>query len=129
MLIGGSVVLALANYFGWDHAINAILSPLTRLLGLPFAVGTTLIFGLLRKELTLIMLSQALGTSHVNQVMTTAQIVGYTLFITFYMPCLSTVAALAREVGKKLTTYAMAYTFVLAVFVGVVARLVASVLQ
>jgi ferrous iron transport protein B len=126
LLIGGSVVLALANAFGLDYAINAGLSPLTRVLGLPFAVGTTLIFGLLRKELTLIMLAQALGTTHVNQVMTTAQIVGYTLFITFYMPCLSTVAALAREVGKKLTTYAMAYTFALAVFVGVMTRMVAS---
>ena len=125
MLIGGSVVLALATYYGWDHAINVALSPLTRLLGLPFAVGTTLIFGLLRKELTLIMLAQALGTPHVNTVMTTAQIVGYTLFITFYMPCLSTVAALAREVGKKFTSYAMAYTFVLAVVVCVVARGVA----
>lgn len=129
LLIGGSVVLALANYFGLDHIINAALSPLTKLLGLPFAVGTTLIFGLLRKELTLIMLAQALGTNHVNTVMTTAQIVGYTLFITFYMPCLSTVAALAREVGKKLTTYAMAYTFALAVLVCVVARLVATVLR
>jgi ferrous iron transport protein B len=129
MLIGGSVVLALANYYGWDHAINTGLSPLTRLLGLPFAVGTTLIFGLLRKELTLIMLAQALGTTHVNQVMTTAQIVGYTLFITFYMPCLSTVAALAREVGRRLTAYAMAYTFVLAVVVTVAARMVASVVR
>ncbi len=128
LLIGGSVVLAAANYLGWDHAINLALSPLTKLLGLPFAVGTTLIFGLLRKELTLIMLAQALGTSHVNTVMTTAQIVGYTLFITFYMPCLSTVAALAREVGKKLTTYAMAYTFALAVVVCVIARLVAVAL-
>jgi ferrous iron transport protein B len=61
--------------------------------------------------------------------MTTAQIVGYTLFITFYMPCLSTVAALAREVGKKLTTYAMAYTFALAVFVGIMTRMVASFLR
>jgi ferrous iron transport protein B len=129
MLIGGSVVLAIANFYGWDHAINTALSPLTRVLGLPFAVGTTLIFGLLRKELTLIMLAQALGTSHVNTVMTTAQIIGYTLFITFYMPCLSTVAALAREVGKKLTSYAMAYTFALAVLVCVVARGVALVLR
>ncbi len=129
MLIAGSVVLGLASFYGWDRLINLALSPLTRLLGLPFAVGTTLIFGLLRKELTLIMLTQALGTTHISQVMTTAQIVGYTLFITFYMPCLATMAALAREVGKKLTSYAMAYTFALAVFVAVMARMVASVLR
>jgi ferrous iron transport protein B len=129
MLIGGSVVLGLATFYGWDHIINTAISPLTRLLGLPLATGTTLIFGLLRKELTLIMLSQALGTTHINLVMTTTQIVGYTLFITFYMPCLATIAALAREVGKKLTTYAMAYTFVLAVFVGVMARVVGGVLR
>jgi ferrous iron transport protein B len=51
------------------------------------------------------------------------------LFITFYMPCLSTVAALAREVGRRLTAYAMAYTFVLAVVVTVAARMVASVVR
>jgi hypothetical protein len=32
-------------------------------------------------------------------------------------------------VGKKLTSYAMAYTFALAVFVAVMARMVASVLR
>lgn len=129
MLIGGSVALGLASFYGWDRLIDLGLSPLTRLLGLPLATGTTLIFGLLRKELTMIMLAQALGTSHINTVMTTAQIVSYTLFVTFYMPCLATVAALAREVGKKLTTYAMAYTFALAVVVCLVTRLVAGILR
>ena len=60
ILIVGSALLALMEYGGIERYINAILSPLTHLLGLPPLLGTTLIFGLLRKELSLIMLTQAL---------------------------------------------------------------------
>ncbi len=129
MLIGGSVVLGVATHFGWDRILNAGFSPITKALGLPIVVGTTLVFGLLRKELTLIMLTQALGTADVSHVMTATQIVVYTLFITFYMPCLATIAALAREVGKKLTAYAMAYTFALAMTIGVAARFIGAAVR
>jgi ferrous iron transport protein B len=124
LLVVGSVILGFAEYLGWDRAINFGLSPLTRLLGLPVVVGTTLVFGLLRKELTIIMLVQALGTTNVAHAMTAVQILTYTLFITFYIPCLATMAALAKEIGKKLTAAAVAYTFVLSIAVGVTARFV-----
>ena len=52
LLIGGSALLALMEYGKMDLLVNRFLSPLTKLLGLPLAVGTTLIFGLLRKELS-----------------------------------------------------------------------------
>jgi ferrous iron transport protein B len=89
------------EYFGMERYVNWFLSPLTTLLGLPDAVGTTLIFGLLRKELSLIMLTQALGTTQVLTVMTKTQIMVFTIFVTFYIPCLATIAALWREIGKK----------------------------
>lgn len=56
LLIVGSAVLGLIAFFGWQPLINTALSPLTALLGLPAAVGLTLIFGVLRKELSLLML-------------------------------------------------------------------------
>jgi ferrous iron transport protein B len=52
LLIGGSLVLGIAEYLHWDRTINLALSPLTGVLGLPLVVGTTLIFGVLRKELS-----------------------------------------------------------------------------
>jgi ferrous iron transport protein B len=124
LLIVGSAVLGLVEFFGWQAMINAALSPLTALLGLPASVGLTLIFGVLRKELSLLMLMQALGTTNVGSVMSTAQIVVFTLFVTFYLPCLATLASMAREVGRKLTFAASAALLALAVVVGLAARAV-----
>jgi ferrous iron transport protein B len=110
ILIGGSVLLALMEYGGVEGSINRVLSPLTGLLGLPESVGTTLIFGLLRKELSLIMLTQALGTTEVLTVMTRTQVMVFTVFVTFYIPCLATIAALWREIGKKGALWAVLFT-------------------
>ncbi len=122
LLIGGSLVLGLAEHWQWDQAINTGLAPLTSVLGLPVAVGTTLIFGVLRKELSLVMLVQALGTTDVSTVMSTTQILVFTLFITFYIPCVATLATLVREIGGKLTAAAAVYSFALATLLGLAAR-------
>lgn len=122
LLVVGSAVMSAIDYFGWEHAINAGLGPLTSLLGLPKAVGLTLIFGVLRKELSLLMLMQSLGTTHVQTVMTAAQIFTFTLFVTFYIPCLATLASMFREVGAKLTIAASATLLLLAVAISLVAR-------
>ena len=122
LLVLGSVILGLAEFLRWERYVNAGLSPLTALLGLPEAVGLTLIFGVLRKELSLVMLTQALGTMDVSSVMTAAQILVFTLFITFYIPCLATLVAMAKEIGRKLTLLAMAYSLALATALGVLAR-------
>jgi ferrous iron transport protein B len=127
LLIAGSAVLGVAEYRHWDHLINAACSPVTRLLGLPSAVGTTLVFGVLRKELSMLMLVQALGTTALRQVLSVTQILVFTIFVTFYVPCVATIAALAKEIGKKMTAIAVVYSFALAVVLSVAARLVFSV--
>jgi ferrous iron transport protein B len=124
MLIAGSVALGIAERLHWDHAINVGLSPLTGLLGLPLAVGTTLVFGVLRKELSMLMLMQALGTSEIMHVMSATQILVFTVFITFYVPCVASIAALIREIGRKLTALAVAYSLALATLLGALSRLV-----
>ncbi len=101
MLIGGSVVLSLLNYFKLDGVVNAALAPVTWLLGLPASVGTTLIFGVLRKELALVMLRQALNTTDVATVLSSTQMLTFTVFVVFYIPCLATLAALDRELGRR----------------------------
>jgi ferrous iron transport protein B len=122
ILIGGSVLLALMEYAGVEGAINRVLSPLTGLLGLPETVGTTLIFGLLRKELSLIMLTQALGTTEVLTVMNRTQVMVFTVFVTFYIPCLATIAALWREIGKKGALWAVLFTLSVATGLALLTR-------
>jgi small GTP-binding protein len=122
LLVVGSVLLSLVDFYGWQHGINAALSPLTALLGLPRSVGLTLIFGVLRKELSLLMLMQALGTTHVLGVMTAAQILIFTLFVTFYLPCMATLASMIRELGWRLTLAASGALLALAIVISLAAR-------
>src|SRR4030042_5925872 len=123
LLIIGSALLALMEYGKVDLYFNRFLSPLTHLLGLPVSVGTTIIFGLLRKALSLIMLTQALGTTQVLTVMTKTQIIVFTVFVTFYIPCLATIAALWREIGKKGALLAILFTLSVAIILGLITRI------
>lgn len=124
LLIAGSAVLGLIEYFGWEATINTVLRPLTWALGLPSAVGLTLIFGVLRKELSLLMLMQALGTTDVGAVMTAGQILAFVLFVSYYVPCLATLATLGRELGRRQTVMISGTLVVLAVVIGLAARAV-----
>jgi len=124
LLIAGSVVLALAQYFHWVHWFNDVLSPLTIVLGLPAVLGTTLIFGVLRKELSLIMLVQAIGTTEVLTVLSAGQILTFTIFVTFYIPCLATLAVLYNELGLRWTLTVTGMTFGIATLLGVLTHLI-----
>jgi ferrous iron transport protein B len=126
MLIVGSVILSLMEFWGMDRFINAMLWPLTYLLGLPEAVGTTLIFGVLRKELSMIMLIQAIGTPHVLTVMSKIQVLVFTVFVVFYIPCLATIAVLWREIGSKRALLTVLFTLILATGLALAARFLAS---
>lgn len=102
ILIAGSVVLEVIDHYRWSGPLNEFLAPYTAgLLGFPAAVGVTLVFGIMRKELALVLLFAAVGTSDVASVMSVSQIFGYTFFVTFYVPCLATFAALAKELGWR----------------------------
>ncbi len=119
MLIAGSIVLGLIQFYGIEQIINEILYPFTRgLLGLPSKVGVTLLFGILRKELTLIMLQTAMGTplSQIGNVMTHVQLATFTVFTIFYIPCIATLAAIYKEFNKKI----MFYSILLSTFVATV---------
>jgi len=94
------------------------------LLGLPIVVGTTLIFGILRKELSMLMLIQAIGTSNVAAVMSATQIMTFTIFVIFYVPCVATIAVLWKEIGIKRTLFTVAFTFVLAAILATITRFI-----
>ena len=127
LLIVGSLVLSLIEYWKLDLLINYLLLPLTHLLDLPFAVGTTLLFGILRKELSLIMLTQALGTNEVSTVMSQTQILAFTIFVTFYIPCLATIGVLWKEIGRRGALLTVILTLATATVLGLLTRLLGGI--
>ncbi len=129
LLVLSSVVLGVFEWADAADAINRMLSPLTVLvLGLPAAVGMTLVFGILRKELTLVMLVQALGTTQLGTVMSHGQMLTFTLFVVFYIPCVATIAVIAKELGWRDTAWITAFSVLLATVVAVAGRIGYAVL-
>jgi ferrous iron transport protein B len=127
ILIAGSIVLGLLQYFNFDKFINLALSPLVEKgLGLPRELGVTLVFGFLRKELSLIMMLQALGVSYQNlmTIISREQLIVFTVFISFFIPCLSTVAVLWKEVGKRVAFISMGLNTGVAIVISLVVRLI-----
>ncbi|MBD3376594.1 ferrous iron transport protein B [candidate division KSB1 bacterium] len=122
LLIIGSFVLSIAEFFGWDAVINTILRPLTYILDLPAQVGTTLVFGILRKELSMLMLFNALDTHNVAQVMSSTQMLVFTLFVVFYIPCIATIGIMSKEIGWKKTVAASLITVVIAIILALAGR-------
>ena len=122
ILIVGSLVLSLLKFYGLEAYVNEACRPFTALLGLPAAVGVTLIFGIMRKELSLIMLTEALGTAQITAALTLTQLLTFTIFVLFYMPCASTIAAMSREVGWKGAATAAVLSLALATGLAVLTR-------
>ncbi len=127
VLIAGSAVLAALNYFNVAGIFNLLVRPITWILGLPYATGLPLIFGILRKELSLVMLGQALGTMDFGAVMTHVQLFTFTVFVVFYVPCLATLMVLRRELGTKGMLWITGLTVVVALVAALAARGVATV--
>jgi ferrous iron transport protein B len=102
LLVGGSVVLALLAHVGADVVVNTLLTPVTVWwLGLPLALGVPILFGVLRKELSLLMIYQALGTQEIDRLLDPVQMVTLLVFLSFYIPCISTFAVMLRTVGRR----------------------------
>jgi len=124
LLIVGSIILAVMNYYQLSQFTDVLFRPITWLLDLPSQVGTPLIFGILRKELSLVMLGQALGSMNFNQVLTQTQMLTYTVFVVFYVPCLATLIAIRKELGTKEMAAIIGITLLVAILSALLVRLV-----
>jgi len=124
LLILGSVILAVLNYYSITPYLDKVFRPFTWLLGLPSEVGTPLIFGVFRKELSLVMLAQALGTTNYGAVLTPEQMISYTIFVVFYIPCISTMIIIKNELGVKQMWFITGLTLIVAVIAALFARLI-----
>jgi ferrous iron transport protein B len=126
VLIVGSIILSVMIYFNLTVLVNIFLLPLTWILGLPSEVGVPLVFGILRKELSLIMLRQALGASDFGEVLTPVQMITFSVFVVFYVPCLATLTVIKRELGRKDMFTIAGLTVIIATIAAMIARIAAS---
>ena len=128
LLIVGSVILAVMNYFNLAFYLNRLVNPLSWILGLPNEVGLPLIFGVLRKELSLVMLGQALGSMEFSSVLTPTQMITYAVFVVFYIPCLATMVVIRKELGWKVMWQIVAMTVIIATIASLLARGIAELI-
>jgi len=102
IIVAGNLAIHLADLVGFLDFVQRVLSPITVWwLGLPIATGVILIFGILRKELTLILLASIMGTSNFSLVLTPVQMFVFAFVVMIYVPCVATIAVLVKEFGYK----------------------------
>ncbi|MBC8463070.1 ferrous iron transport protein B [Candidatus Bathyarchaeota archaeon] len=100
IMIAGNFIVQLASILGLLDVIEGVMSPVTvGWLGLPSAAGVVLIFGILRKEMTLVLLGSLAGTMNFSTFMTPVQMMVFAFVVMVYVPCVSTIAALVKEFG------------------------------
>jgi ferrous iron transport protein B len=128
LLIAGSVILAILNFINATYYLNILVRPISWILGLPNEVGLPLIFGVLRKELSLVMLGQALGSMNFDDVLTPVQMITYAVFVVFYVPCLATMLVIKKEMGRKAMWVIVGMTTIIATLASLLARGIAEIL-
>ena len=127
LLIIVGLFLASLQYLDLLDYISDGMSPVTvTWLGLPAVTGIVLIFGILRKELTLLLLGTVALTSDLGEFMTDVQMIVFSLVVMLYIPCIATVGALVKEIGVKRATAITLFEIGFAVLVGGVAFRVLS---
>jgi ferrous iron transport protein B len=115
IIIVGSLAIVALDISGFmGYVVDAASPLLTGWLGLPPETGVPLIFGILRKELTLILLQEAIPLSS----LTAIQMIVFSLVIMIYIPCVSTIAACAREFGWRKALAIMIVDIALALILG-----------
>jgi len=115
IIVAGSLAIAALEVTGFIGYVAAGAKPLVSgWLGLPEAAGIPLIFGVLRKELALILLSEVIPLESLSAV----QKIVFTLVSMIYIPCVATIAALLREFGWKKALIITVVDVALALFIG-----------
>lgn len=119
LLLVGSVVLGLLEFFGVMAFFQGLVEPYTMaLLGLPGYSATALIFGILRKEMAFETLAILAGTADLGAVLSSLQLYIFAVVTVLFVPCLATITVLLREVGSRITVAITVYTVALGLLIG-----------
>jgi len=102
IMVAGNFVVHVSAAVGLLDVVQGLMKPVTVLwLGLPAVTGVVLIFGLLRKELTLILLASMMGTSNFALILSPVQMFVFAFVVMVYVPCIATIAVLVKEFGYR----------------------------
>ena len=124
LLLVSSVVLGLLGHFGVLSWFEAVMAPfMTGVLGLPDFASTALLFGILRKEMALETLILLAGTADLSTMMNGIQLYTFAIVSVLFVPCVSTIAVLARELGTRHAILVSFYTVFLGIVVGYLVHL------
>jgi ferrous iron transport protein B len=128
--IAGSALVQILYAVGVLRPLSDALSPLTvAWLGLPAIAGILLILGVVRKEFILLASVAVFGSTNLALFLTPVQLITLALIGMLYLPCLSTIAVLAKEFGWKTAATISIANFATAMIAGgVVSRLLSFVL-
>ena len=84
----GSALIQAFYAAGLLNPVNDLLAPVTVIwLGLPAVIGITLIFGIVRKELTILTLAVIFHTTNFATIMSPVQLIVLALVSMLYIPC------------------------------------------
>jgi ferrous iron transport protein B len=119
LIILGSIIVEAMRITDILTLVSNALSPVTVFwLGLPAFTGFLFIFGILRKEAALVLLTAAAGTLNISSVMSPVQMIVFAFVIMIYIPCTATIAALIQEIGWKKAGFITFTEIGLAIFLG-----------
>ena len=117
--IAGSALVQGLYAVGVLKPMSDVLSPLTSVwLGLPAKTGILLILGVVRKEFILLAAVPVFGSTNLTLFLTPVQLLTLALVGILYIPCLSTIAVLAKEFGWKAAITISAANFAAALIIG-----------
>ena len=120
--IVGSAAIQAFYAVGLLNPVNNLLAPVTVFwLGLPVIVGITLIFGIVRKELTILTLAVLFGSTSFAAFLSPVQLIVIALVSMLYIPCVSVILVLASEFGWKRALEISLAEIVLAIGIGGIA--------
>jgi ferrous iron transport protein B len=120
--IAGGAIIGIMHISGSLTYIENALSPITvGWFGLPAITSVLLIFGLVRKELIIIMPAILIGTTDLNTVFTDVQMVVLAFIAMLYAPCIATVGALKKEFGWKKSFAIVVFEIIFAIIIGGIA--------
>lgn len=129
IVIVGIIIQSLYLTHSLDFIVK-ILNPITvSWLRLPEIVGILLIFGILRKELILVLLATVLGTNEFSHVLSNNQMLTLTIVSMLYIPCISTIVTFKHEFGWQKTILLSLGKIIFAIaLAGIISRVFASIL-
>ena len=126
----GSAIIQAFYAAGLLNPVNNLLSPVTVLwLGLPAVIGITLIFGIVRKELTILTLAVIFHTTNFASIMSPVQLIVLALVSMLYIPCISVILVLASEFGWRKALAISVTEIVMAIAIGGIAFRVLSLMM